>query len=273
MPIHPGNSIKERLRTWALRIPLAYRLWVQRNFGGRWRPRREPVVDSLCGVLRRRDEVEAAIREVREIGLPAFGHPSKFWDALAAVRAILSTIPRSEEILDAGAEFYSPVLPWLFQYGYRKLRGCNLTFRSPERKGSIIYEPGDITSLAYPDERFGAVTCMSVVEHGVDLERFFSEMARVIRAGGTLVVSTDYWDTPIDTKGLQEFGAPVRVFTRDGIRSVLDLAAKAGFRLMAPLCMDCGDAVIRWNDLDYTFIVMAFHKEAAVHVQRAPSIP
>ena len=36
-------------------------------------------------------------------------------------------------------------------------------------------------------ESFDAITCQSVIEHGVDLEAYFREMARILKKGGHLI--------------------------------------------------------------------------------------
>ena len=259
MDLRSVRSPRARLRASILATGPGYRLWVRRNFGGRLRPLRAPAPRPCCAVLRGRDEVLEAAREAEEIGLPAFGIREKFWDGLAAVSTVLARSDRREEVLDAGAELYSPILPWLSLYGYRRLRGCNTAFDSTRIHGrSIVYEPGDVTSTGYRDGQFAAVTCQSVIEHGVATARFFREMGRIIRREGTLVLSTDYWETPVDSGGRVEFGSPVKVFTPPEIAALADLAGAHGFRLLAPLDLRCGDRVVRWGGLAYTFVLLAF---------------
>ncbi len=106
------------------------------------------------------------------------------------------------------------------------------------------------------------MTCLSVVEHGVDLEPYFAEMARITRPGGILITSTDYFDTPTDTRGQHAFGVPVHVFTRHEIEAALEMAARHGFSLVAPLDLCCDQRVVHWEQLDlhYTFVVFALRK-------------
>jgi SAM-dependent methyltransferase len=201
---------------------------------------------------------------VARIGLPRFGIREKWWDALGAVGTVLASAPRTGEVLDAGADFYSPILPWLHHYGYRRLRGCNLVFREPMARGRIRYEHGDVTATGYRDGQFSAVTCMSVIEHGVDPDRFFAEMARILRDGAPLVVSTDYWETPIDSGGKTEFGVPVKIFSSGEIPGLVGAAERRGLRLAGPLPDLAGrDRPIRWNDLEYTFLLLTFRKGPA----------
>ena len=54
---------------------------------------------------------------------------------------------------------------------------------------------------------------MSVIEHGVPLEPFLAETARILPPGGLLVVSTDYDQDPPDTAGHTAYGQPVHIFS------------------------------------------------------------
>ncbi len=40
---------------------------------------------------------------------------------------------------------------------------------------------------------FDYITSLSVIEHGVNIENYFKEMNRVLKKGGMLLTSTDYW--------------------------------------------------------------------------------
>jgi SAM-dependent methyltransferase len=125
---------------------------------------------------------------------------------------------RRAKIIDAGAETYSRILPWLFLYGYTKLEGINIVFTDRKRLGPIIYKHGDVTFTDYAPKTFDAIACLSVVEHGVDLSAYFKEAARILKPGGILITSTDYWQTPIDTRGRQMYGVPVHIFGSSGNR-------------------------------------------------------
>ena len=45
----------------------------------------------------------------------------------------------------------------------------------------------------YQSNTFDFVTSLSVIEHGVDIHKYFIEMNRILKKGGLLLTSTDYW--------------------------------------------------------------------------------
>jgi hypothetical protein len=179
----PATSMRQMVgdAVWHVLLPsrVGYDVWLWRRYGvPPWRRAGRPRTRRACAVLQEHKEVEDAEQEVRRLNLPAFRITLKFWDALAAVGTILGSTSPRDSVLDAGAELYSPILPWLSRYGYDRLVGCNIVFKAPRRHGPIVYEHGDITRTGYASGRFAAVTCMSVIEHGVDVSRFFAEMGR-----------------------------------------------------------------------------------------------
>jgi SAM-dependent methyltransferase len=259
----PCVSLKSKLRPLVERTNLGYRLALARDRGTIHRPAR-PHAPWHNAVLQTERERDYAVDQIRSLGLPVMQDRAKNWDSLAALDCILSNTTPRARILDAGAELYSVILPWLFLYGYRRLQGINLVFNKPVRRGTILYEHGDITCTKYPSASFDFITCLSVVEHGVDLGAWLSEMSRILKPGGILFTSTDYWETPIDTRGQIAYGVPVRIFSRADVQGILETAEGVGLQPTGPLCFACKDRVVHWQKvaLDFTFIGFALRKSA-----------
>ncbi|MBO0728707.1 MAG: glycosyltransferase [Acidimicrobiaceae bacterium] len=232
--------------------------WVARRHA--IRPLPAPVVPT--DVLRTVAEYQRSIGECRGLGLPLHPDAAKNWDALGAVSVILNELGTATRVLDAGAARYSPILPWLSLYGVEGLVGNNLEFTRTIRHGRARFEPGDITRLAHGEGSFDAVTCMSVIEHGVPLEGFVTEMQRVLRPGGLLVISTDYNQEPVDTTGKYVYGAPVKIFDPDGIRQLVSLADSHDFDLVGPLRLEHEERPVFWKrtGLRFTFIRLTFRR-------------
>lgn len=215
-------------------------------------------------VLRSGAEWQAAVQELRRLGLPVHRDLTKNWDTLAALAAILRRTDRSARVLDAGAALYSTILAGLWRYGYQDLVGINLEFRSPVRRGPARFQHGDVTATGFGEASFDAITCLSVVEHGVDLTAYFKEAARLLRPGGILVTSTDYSREPLDTRGMVAYGAPVHVFTPDEVVAALEVARTCGLEPTGALDLEqTHDRPVTWKrfDLHYTYLVVTLRRE------------
>ncbi|MCK5508947.1 MAG: class I SAM-dependent methyltransferase [Desulfobacterales bacterium] len=227
-------------------------------------PKREPKINSENYVLKKKSEWASVVHEIRDIGLPIHPDLPKNWDCLYAVSTILFRTNYKAKILDAGADLNTNILPSLYLYGYRNLLGINLIFKKPLYRGAIRYEYGNIMETKLPNESVDVVTCISVIEHGVDIKRFFREMRRILIPGGILIVSTDYWDESVDTTGKFAYGAPVKIFNRKEILEVFKIAKKHNFMLTSDIDLSCLDKTVSWpeHDLDYTFLLFTMVKTA-----------
>jgi SAM-dependent methyltransferase len=248
-----------RLRDSILQSESAYRKYLRFRFGSHFPPASQPAQLSTYGALKSEQQWQRAFDESRTLGLPRHPDAPKNWDTLAAVAKVLAETTPDARVLDAGAELYSSFLPALYTYGYRHLTGINLAFKRTIQRGPIHYEPGDITATRFADKFFDAVACLSVIEHGVNLAAFFTEMARIIKPNGLLMLSTDYWETPVDTAGKQDFGAPIHVFSCRELESALLLAEERGFELAGPIDLHCVEKAVRWDyhGLKYTYVALS----------------
>jgi SAM-dependent methyltransferase len=228
--------------------------------GGAQKPAPAPMPPT--DVLRDAAAWQAAVEECRRLKLPLHRDKPKNWDALGAVATVIESVGREASVLDAGSARYSSVLPWLRLYGLSDLVGNNLEFSEDVRRDGVLFRYGDITRTDFPDGRFDAVTCMSVVEHGVPIEPFLAESARIIKPGGVLVVSTDYDQSPPDTTGVTAYGQPVHIFSPDDIRDFVKMAGKHGLTLKGELALEHAERPVHWKrtGLDYTFIRLAFDR-------------
>jgi SAM-dependent methyltransferase len=253
-----------RVKSGILRFELFYRTYLKLKYGaGHLTPALHTSLPN--GILQSPAEWQEAAGRARQLHLPLHRAAEKNWDHIAAVDAIVGSLPKTARILDAGAEFYSNVLPALFVYGYRDLYGINLSFADPAWRGPIRYLHGDITHTEFPECFFDAVTCMSVIEHGVPLDAYFHEMYRVLKPGGILITSTDYYPDPIDTTGKSAHGAPIKIFSKPEVEAMLALAADYGLETTAEIDLDCHCRAVRWEvyDLEFTFLIFTLRKPAA----------
>ena len=256
--------IDARLRTVA-KLGVEEWLWTKarlaRRRGGA--PQSLPLVDPTA-VLQDDEQWRAAVDEARRRRLPLHRDLPKNWDTLGAASTVLARIGPNARVLDAGAARYSTLLVWLYLYGVRDLVGINLEFRRPVRHGGVRFEPGDATATRFEAGSFDAVTCLSVIEHGVPIAAFLAECARLLRTDGVLVISTDYAEQPPDTTAKVAYGAPVHVFSPVEIDELIKLADEAGFDLDGTFEPAHARTPVHWKryDLRYTFVRLTFTRRA-----------
>ncbi|HEY3334698.1 MAG TPA: methyltransferase domain-containing protein [Candidatus Limnocylindrales bacterium] len=253
------RRIRRRLRGGPDAADRALRLQIERAGGSlqpirpgegwrRWRNR----------ALRTHAEVDEAVAELRRLGLVPHQDAPKNWDHLVALGEILSRTDRDARVLEMGAASYSPLLVWLYQYGYRHLNGIDLGHGEPSLRGPIRLERMDLQHTRYPDSTFDAIACLSVIEHGVEVTAYLAEARRLLKPGGLLVTSTDYWADPIDTAGKVAYGVPVHLFTSSEIEALVETARDFGFDAHPAPDLACEERVVHWArlELDYTFVVL-----------------
>ena len=256
-----GRALRLGLENFVCRTRPGYRAYLRLKHGA-GTPKGLPTAPWQNTTLKSRPDVEQALAQVKKLRLVDHGDLPKNWDALAALAVVLDHTDPTSAVLDAGAEYYSPLLPSLSLYGYRNLVGVNLAFRKTVRRGPIRYEPGDLTRTMFEPGTFDAVTCLSVIEHGINLDDYFREMARILKPRGILVTSTDYWPEPLTTGSASVYGYPVKIFNEAEIRSALQLSERHGFELTGPVDLVAREKAVRWErvGLDFTYVTFCLRK-------------
>jgi len=113
------------------------------------------------------------------------------------LRAKLSAIPPGQRILDAGAGemLFKPFCSHLHYVSqdfcqYQKGNGEGLHADSWDTTHVDIVS--DITAIPKPDASFDAILCTEVFEHIPDPGRALDEFARLLRPGGTLILTAPF---------------------------------------------------------------------------------
>ena len=270
----PLRSATSALRTVA-KLGLEQVLWARAALTVRRNSRAlsTPAVPSALpkveptAVLQDDADWRDAVDEARKRGLPLHRDLPKNWDTVGAASTVLSRVGPTGRVLDAGAARYSTLLIWLYLYGLRDLVGINLEFRRPVHHGHdgcVAFEPGDATATRFDTGSFDAVTCLSVIEHGVPIPEFLAEAARLLRPGGVLVISTDYDANPPDATGHTAYGAPVHIFSPAEIEELIKHADEAGLDLDGSFSPDHSERPVHWKrvGLRFTFVRLTFTRRA-----------
>ncbi len=242
---------------------------------------------ELNSVLKNSFEVDDAIDHLRSLGLFPHHDRIKSWDT----RKMIDTIngaDRNSYILDVGCND-SPILPMLRRLGFKNLYGCDLflnTIMYPalmkivhsfyKRNYKPIIETyenkifaisiQDLEKTNFQNNMFDYITSLSVIEHGVNIQNYFKEMNRILKKGGMLLTSSDYWPNKlvnkIISKDIRKM-SPNSVFSKEEIeKDVIKVAEHNGFTLTESIDFTYEDKVVHWKGgRNYTFIFFALKKE------------
>jgi SAM-dependent methyltransferase len=226
-------------------------------------------IGSSCA-LQSGSEINACSRFVDWLGLPSHHDPQKNWDTVKSLFYIMEKGDPDAFILDAGSSGKSAILKWLSKLGFKNLYACDIRPKPAENYVAlnVNFSVQDLTKTNYPDGYFHAVTCISVIEHGVNLSNFAREMHRILKPGGLLLISTDFWPDPIDCKGIYPYGEPMgemKVFTSPELMEFVRTAQVTGFTPCSALDLRTAERAVRWDrvDREYTFAFIALRKAAA----------
>jgi SAM-dependent methyltransferase len=239
---------------------------------------------SCNSVLKTYSEIIEAKKQLKELRLFLHHDPYKSWDTNRMIQ-LINKADRDSFVLDVGCND-SPILPMLKRLGFTNLYGCDLLlkprikrnlvdkiytlFRQEFRSVVLMHHDKslklsiqNLENTNYQDNMFDFVTSLSVIEHGVDIGKYFKEMNRIIKNGGMLLTSTDYWPIKTtNTKRVLSEGTPDKVFNRKQVEELVIIADNAGFKLVEPIDFSYKDRVVYWKrtGLNYTFIFLAMIK-------------
>jgi SAM-dependent methyltransferase len=216
---------------------------------------------------------EAHISLARQ-GLPQHDSCEKAWD-LYGLYQVLRTVGQDSRVIDLGCGGLF-ALRLADAMGFDSLSGVDLAiplqarlvqakrmWRQKTVRVPFSLRRMSITRLRFVDQSFDLAVAISTIEHGVDLPRFFSEVGRILRSGGLLFITTDYWEERIQVDPLfRAYGRSWTIFDRHDIEAMLSLAQISGLVPLDPTHSDlrCGEKCVAWGGHEYTFICMVFRK-------------
>ena len=234
----------------------------------------------MTSVLKFKSEIQSARDEMRRSGISCLtpwirkwlntigfcnevtlGDIVKSWDVLRTANFIRDHLPRETPVLDVGA-YASEILSVLYRMKYSNLTGVDLNPRVKEMPFAehIRYEVADFMATPFPDGSFGAVTAISVIEHGFRSERLLREISRLLRPGGYFIASFDYWPEKVDTTGTDIFGMDWRIFSITEVVAFIEEARAYGLSSCGEIDLEAKEKVIHWGGKDYTFAWLALRK-------------
>ena len=193
-------------------------------------------------------------------GLPV-GDIVKSWDVARTLDFIDGHLPIDARILDLGA-YCSEVPISLARMGYTGVHGVDINpnVTAMPYADRVHYSVSDFMNTPFESASFDAVTSISVIEHGYEPERLFSELGRLLRPGGYFIASFDYWPEKIDTGNTRFFDMTWLIFSEQDVRSMLEVAKRHGLSPAGELHPQSGERAIHCMGFDYTFGWLALRK-------------
>jgi SAM-dependent methyltransferase len=226
----------------------------------------------MISVLKSWNEIGAAVQQLTRRGLPRHATTEKNWDHWKLISE-MESLDRSAAIVDLGCGNLF-ALKMLRVAGFSNLLGVEKTFSlrtvaSSLRDKWIRRHPApirllraNIEALPLRDQSVDVCICISVIEHGVDLDRFFHEVARITRPGGRLFLTFDYWERSLPSNpAFKVYGLPWHVFSKDDVKEFLSMANSAGFKeTSSEVDLSCSGPCVFWGGQEFTFMCCVFER-------------
>jgi SAM-dependent methyltransferase len=218
-------------------------------------------------------EIGEAHKFLNRKSLPKHSSAEKNWD-LYQLYILINSMSREQKIIDLGCGELA-ALKLLYAMGFKELYGVDfsISWRSRLSQAIRMYEKRslkvpfhlykrDLTETKFPVHTFDLAVCISVIEHGVNLEKFFVETSRILKSNGLLFITTDYWEEEIKISDHNRpFGLSWKVFCKKEIQEVVKISNSFGFSLLKEMPIPgCSDKCIVWNNQEYTFLSIVLKK-------------
>lgn len=110
------------------------------------------------------------------------------------VQSIKKLLPESGKILIAGCgSGYDMSIVKSKMDGYGIDISKQAIKKSMQKYPRFNYKFGSITKIPFKDNLFDIIVCSEVIEHVPNRKKAFSEMKRVLKSGGILIITTPNW--------------------------------------------------------------------------------
>lgn len=214
----------------------------------------------MIKVLQSRSEIQVATEKIQHIGLPPHIDVHKNWDH-ALLYDLIHHQERFASIIDLGCGDCC-TLDFLAGMGFNNLHGIDLQLKPKNKNAAYSLYQGELTKTPLLDNSCELAVSISVIEHGVELPIFFAEVSRLLKTGGLLLLTTDYWSQPLSIdSSIRPFGLEWKIFCSSQIKQLI-AEAKANNLVLEENegIPACSEQPITWYGYNYTFIALLFKK-------------
>lgn len=215
---------------------------------------------DLCKFLQTTEEIHQCTAIMYENGYVSHDLICKNWDLAHIIPEI-----KDGRFLDMGSSD-SFILKNLSLIGFvGELHGIDL--RSPNVPvNNVNYSIGDLMDTKYPDNHFRYISCLSVIEHEVDFEKFAAEVSRILEPNGKLFLTFDYWNPKIKTD-IELFGLKWNILDKNDVELLINVLKKNNLVTVTDIDWNLGKPVINQmygspdKGYKYTFGMLVLTKQ------------
>ncbi len=216
---------------------------------------------SLCRFLKNKKEVERSVSFLKRNGFIPHPCEPKNWDLSYILPQICDG-----NFLDLGS-WESYILENVIRKGVQGMK-FGIDLQRPVRLiEGVNYLVGDMVATGLPSGFFRNISCVSVLEHGVDIGRFVSEAARLLQDRGRLFVTFDYWDPKVTpANGL--YGLDWQPLDKQSVNMLIQACRRNDLFRVSQMDWRIEEAVIREGycspdpSVSYTFGLLVFEKRS-----------
>lgn len=219
--------------------------------------------------LKTRAEVDTASKYLKDNDLISSGLDCKNWE-------ITQVIPflKDGDLCDLGSDG-SVVLDNAVKLGLvgRKV-GIDLAYKKYDGAYSVTIKTNgvelhgsDLMKTEFPHNSFDIITCLSVIEHEVSFERFAKECSRLLKVGGKMYVSFDFWEPKPEYEKRNLYSLDWNILDRHDVNILIMWCGINGMLVTTDIDWTLQDAVINSKfcspvlGVEYSFGILEFIKK------------
>lgn len=217
----------------------------------------------MIKILQNWREIQAATHEIQQKKLPLHLDVHKNWDH-SLLYEVVANKDKQSQIVDLGCG-EGCTLDFLAALGFKNLHGIDLKLVPDKIAVNYALYQGDLIKTPFPSGECDMAISVSVIEHDVDLPAFLAEVSRLLKPGGLLFITTDYWEDKVEIDdSIKPFGLDWKVFCKLDIEEFIALAKAHDLVLESDESIPpCSDKSINWY-YEYTFMALLFRKVTAL---------
>ena len=213
-------------------------------------------------ILKTRIDIDQATKWLQDNKLIKSGISAKNWEAVQVLPLL-----KDGDLLDMGSSG-GIILETAVLMGIKGRKvGIDLAYPKSVTTDTLELIHGDLMDCPIEDNSFDTVISLSVVEHQVDVNKFAKECNRLLRPGGTVIVSFDYWPEQLNTKGVWLYNLEWNILNKEDLIVLMWEFHNIGLELTSPFDWEVQDAVINpaycspVAGISYTFGILQFIKK------------